>query len=188
MRARCPPSPARQAGTPQPRRAPRPGDIPARRCLGLAGPGASGPRRPAQLCHPGHACTRRHPAATPGAVNRRQRAKAGGTRIALPQSPALSGLLAVSHKARTQHGALDGHDGVLGGVCGLRVSHAPSAHGPRGDVARSKGETDPDPHGALGLPLLCGDACAPHPGAVGPPRVASHRGAPVAAQAAWEGV
>ena len=34
------------------------------------------------------------------------------------------GRLAVSQKARTHHGAADGHDGVFTGLCRLRVSHS----------------------------------------------------------------
>jgi hypothetical protein len=43
---------------------------------------------------------------------------------------------------------------VCTGLCRLRVSHSQSACGPRGDVSPANGETNPEPHSALGLSLF----------------------------------
>ena len=52
-----------------------------------------------------------------------QRASPGGTRVSLPQRPAVFGLLALSQKTRAHHGPVDGDDGVFARLCGPRIPH-----------------------------------------------------------------
>src|SRR5262249_39157813 len=75
------------------------------------------------------------------------------------------GLVAVSEKTRTCHGPVDGHDGVFARLCGLRVSYPLRAQGARGHLSGPKRQAHSVSHRPMGLPLLCGNSCALHPGA-----------------------
>jgi hypothetical protein len=92
---------------------------------GFAGRGPSGARRPAQLFHPRHERTGRGPVVSARGARRIQRAGLCRTRLSLPESPPVFGLLALSQKTRTRHGTLNGDDSVSPRLCGLRVSHPP---------------------------------------------------------------
>ena len=82
--------------------------------------------------------TRRYPTDASRTLGRLQRPSACGTRLSIYESPELAGCIARSQKARTHHGAVNGDHRVLVGVCGLRISHTPSAQRPCGDMSRPK--------------------------------------------------
>ena len=120
---RLPHAPLWEAGAPRPWRPARPDRLPYRRSPGVAAHGPSGTCRPAQLFHPRDERTGRGPVIRPGGARRIQRASPGGTRVSLPQRPAVFGLLPLSQKTRAHHGPVDGHDGLFARLCGPRIPH-----------------------------------------------------------------
>src|SRR5262245_24565359 len=97
----------------------------------------------------------------------------------------LSRFVALSQKARTHYGPVNGDDGLFTGVCRLGVPHPSSAPRARSHVPEPKRTTGTNPHGALGIPLLCWNPSTVHAWAVAP-GAQSHRGAPAPASAPWK--
>src|SRR5262249_43481653 len=61
------------------------------------------------------------------------------------------------------YGIAHGHDGLLVGVCRLRVSHPEGPQGDADHLPQSKGPTRPKPYGSLGLPVLWRHPSAAYP-------------------------
>src|SRR5215471_6091735 len=124
-----------EAGTPGAWSPARPTRLPYRRGLGFSAHRPSGTRRPAELLYPRDERTGRGPVIAPSGTRRIQRASSGGTRVSLPERPAVFSLLPLSQKARADHGPVDGHDGLFARLCGLRVPHPHCAEGYGGDLS-----------------------------------------------------
>src|SRR5262249_24076225 len=92
------------------------------------------------------------------------RARPGGTRVSLPESPAVFGLLALPQKAPAPHGPGEGDDGLLAGVWSPGVSDSPRPQGAGGHLAGPKRQAPPEPDRTLGVPGLRGDSWARHAG------------------------
>src|SRR5215471_10355188 len=169
-----------EAGTPGSGSPARPTRLPYRRGLGFSAHRPSGTRRPAELLYPRDERTGRGPVIAPSGTRRIQRASAGGTRVSLPQRPAVFGFFPLSQKARADHGPADGHDRLFTRLCGPRIPHPYGPQGARRDLPRPKRQTHSKPDRTLGVPLLRGDTCALHP-RTRPHDAESDRRAPVPA-------
>src|SRR5215471_13005079 len=141
-----------EARTPRPWGAARPPRLPSSRGLGVAAPSPSGAPRPAALCYPRDERTGRGAVLRPGGARRLYRARPGGTRVSLPESPAVFGLLALPQKAPAPHGPGEGDDGLLAGVWSPGVSDSPRPQGAGGHLAGPKRQAPPEPDRTLGVP------------------------------------